>query len=230
MIAASRKSSATRPARRLISRSTSVRPCVSLACEKNQSPIRAPRGRVRSQAPRGSVVATIHGSSPAELSSLSKASALLLLRSARNSASWLPSVTIRVAACGTEPAIGGDNGTDPGTGLRYDGNAAEDAELFAVNCANCHGADGKGTKDGPQILNPREPHEPRDRAPTVDNPARRRHRRDRQGAPSWNAALTTSWSRDTALTKRCCERRTFRRRPRLPRRCDVSFGTRLTLS
>ena len=44
---------------------------------------------------------------------------------------------------------GGDDGTGSGSDTTVDGVA-----LFADNCAMCHGADGKGTKDGPQILNP----------------------------------------------------------------------------
>ena len=44
---------------------------------------------------------------------------------------------------------GGDDGTGTGSDTTVDG-----AALFADNCSMCHGADGKGTKDGPQILNP----------------------------------------------------------------------------
>lgn len=46
---------------------------------------------------------------------------------------------------------GGDDGT--GTGSDMTGTT-DGAALFADNCAMCHGADGKGTKDGPGILNP----------------------------------------------------------------------------
>jgi ubiquinol-cytochrome c reductase cytochrome c subunit len=48
------------------------------------------------------------------------------------------------AACGTEPA---DPGSDAPAGI--DGQAE-----FTENCSKCHGADGKGTTDGPQILSP----------------------------------------------------------------------------
>ena len=47
----------------------------------------------------------------------------------------------------------GDDGTGGGDDMTGSGTA-DGAALFADNCAMCHGADGKGTKDGPQILNP----------------------------------------------------------------------------
>ena len=58
-----------------------------------------------------------------------------------------------VAACGTDPMTGGgDDGTN--TGDDTTGGIIDGAALFADNCTMCHGADGKGTDDGPQILNP----------------------------------------------------------------------------
>jgi mono/diheme cytochrome c family protein len=51
-----------------------------------------------------------------------------------------------LGACGTEPS-----GTvDPDAPAQPPDGAA----LFAENCSKCHGTDGKGTQDGPQILSP----------------------------------------------------------------------------
>jgi mono/diheme cytochrome c family protein len=46
---------------------------------------------------------------------------------------------------------GGDDGTMTGDDTT---EMPDGAALFADNCSMCHGADGKGTKDGPQILDP----------------------------------------------------------------------------
>lgn len=64
----------------------------------------------------------------------------------------LCALALVVAACGTEPMTGGgDDGATTGDDTT---GTPDGAALFADNCSMCHGADGKGTNDGPQILNP----------------------------------------------------------------------------
>jgi ubiquinol-cytochrome c reductase cytochrome c subunit len=52
---------------------------------------------------------------------------------------------ITLAACGKEV----DTSSGPDAPAAIDGQAE-----FAENCSKCHGQDGKGTTDGPQILSP----------------------------------------------------------------------------
>lgn len=63
---------------------------------------------------------------------------------------YLLATVLCVAACGTDVMDHPDGMDDPGA---LDGEAE-----FADNCAQCHGADGAGTKDGPQILSPVRPY------------------------------------------------------------------------
>lgn len=51
-----------------------------------------------------------------------------------------------LAACGTDIQTGDDGMGDP--------QPVDGAAVFAETCSQCHGPDGQGTVDGPQILSP----------------------------------------------------------------------------
>lgn len=55
-------------------------------------------------------------------------------------------VAIILGACGT-PGVGNTAGGASAFGSTLDGRA-----LYAANCARCHGADLRGTKEGPPFL------------------------------------------------------------------------------
>ncbi|NVB79363.1 MAG: c-type cytochrome [Kofleriaceae bacterium] len=57
-----------------------------------------------------------------------------------------------LGACGTDIGMR-DPSDDDGSG----GEEVSGEELFRENCAMCHGADGGGSMDGPQILSPVKP-------------------------------------------------------------------------
>jgi mono/diheme cytochrome c family protein len=52
-----------------------------------------------------------------------------------------------LAACGTEPTTGDDD-------VSGDPQPVDGAAVFAETCSQCHGPDGGGTVDGPQIQSP----------------------------------------------------------------------------
>lgn len=53
----------------------------------------------------------------------------------------LATLLMTITACASAPAVDLGGG-DPGTG----------AEIFAVNCASCHGLDATGTATGPPLV------------------------------------------------------------------------------
>lgn len=59
----------------------------------------------------------------------------------------LGAVSLALAACGGGGGPAGSGG-DPLAG----GDAATGQELFAANCAACHGASGEGTSAGPPLV------------------------------------------------------------------------------